>query len=92
MKEFIWLACSVLVVNIVFWIVAVRMFSGLYQNKFDALVIIIRDAMTERDMKLRKIEGMLAKAIVTDTRLFDGMIDFEDEEAIPDGREEEDTD
>jgi hypothetical protein len=34
----------------------------------------------------------LARAVVTDTRLFDGMIDIEDEEDIPHEREEEDTD
>ncbi len=83
---------GILFINIVCWIVAVRIFSTVYQNKFDSLVGIIRDAMTERDMKLRKIEAMLARAVVTDTRLFDGMIDIEDEEDIPHEREEEDTD
>jgi hypothetical protein len=81
-----------LLINVILWIIAVRIFSAVYQNKFDALVGIIRDAMTERDMKLRKIEAMLARAVVTDTRLFDGMIDIEDEEDIPHEREEEDTD
>jgi hypothetical protein len=71
-----------LLINVILWIIAVRIFSAVYQNKFDALVGIIRDAMTER----------LARAVVTDTRLFDGMIDIEDEEDIPHEREEEDTD
>jgi hypothetical protein len=83
---------GVIFINVIAWIFAVRFFSSVYQNKFDNLVGIIRDAMTERDMKLRKIEAMLARAVVTDTRLFDGMIDIEDEEDIPHEREEEDTD
>lgn len=83
---------GVLLINVILWVIAVRIFSRVYQSKFDALVGIIRDAMTERDMKLRKIEAMLARAVVTDTRLFDGMVDLEDEEDIPHEREEEDTD
>lgn len=83
---------GLLLINVILWVIAIRIFSVVYQNKFDALVGIIRDAMTERDMKLRKIEAMLARAVVTDTRLFDGMIDIEDEEDIPHEREEEDTD
>lgn len=90
MTQFWLLTGGLLVVNIIFWILAVRIFSTIYQNRFESLVGVIRDAMTERDMKLRKIEAILARAVVTDTRLFDGMI--EGVEELPNEREEEDTD
>ena len=76
-------------INFVLWVIAVRMFSNVYQNKFETLVGAVRDAMTERDLKLRKIEAMLSRALVTDTALFDHMLD-DNEEELPNGREEQD--
>lgn len=90
MTQFWLLTGGLFVVNVIFWVLAVRIFSTVYQNRFESLVGVIRDAMTERDMKLRKIEALLARAMVTDTRLFDGMV--EGVEEIPNEHKEEDTD
>jgi len=64
-------SAALLVINIVFWFIAIRVFSMIYQDKFDMVVKIIHEGMAERDAKLRVIQAMLSKAFVTDTRLFD---------------------
>jgi hypothetical protein len=73
------LSFALFVINVVFWVIAVRIFSGIYQSKFNTVVQIIHDGMAERDAKLRELQAMLSRSFVTDTRLFDLMLEDEDE-------------
>jgi hypothetical protein len=76
-------------INVIFWFIAVRIFSMVYQDKFDMVVKIIHEGMAERDAKLRVVQAMLTKAFVTDTRLFDILIEEGDESGVSSAISEE---
>ena len=52
-----------------------RVLSELYDERFDSLAQIIAEAMAERDAEFQLFRGKITKMLVTDTQIFDVLLD-----------------
>lgn len=89
-EETLILGVVFLILNIVFWFVAVRILAGVYNRRFNEMINVIHDGMEARDAAFAGLKAMVTRAIVHDTAFFDDAVSMTDEEEIVDGRKEED--
>ena len=69
-----------------------RFVAKIYEEKLEELIVIVREAMAERDAKFQKLKGMLSTSILRDFDIFDDALeDYSDLTEETDNEREEDS-
>jgi hypothetical protein len=57
--------------------------NNLYNERFDSLATILAEAMAERDAAFQKFRATIMKLMVTDSQIFDVMLDDPHDRPVP---------
>ena len=83
-KEVLIVLAIVLPINLVLLGLAIRYLSSLYSNQFKNLVVIIREAMAQRDAEVAKYKALFTQDLIRDAggafdTALEDLSDFEEE-------------